>query len=111
MAINLHKSFALHPGPWLRRNFVEPYGLTQADAAGRLGVTRVALSNLLNGKAALSPEMAIRFEKAFGVSAKTLLRMQSAHDLVQAQASAKNIRVKRITPATPKEAGHQAATA
>ena len=47
MAIKLHKSFALHPGSWLRRNFVEPYGLTQADVAERLGVTRVALSNLL----------------------------------------------------------------
>lgn len=96
MAITLHQSFALHPGPWLRRNFVEPYGLTQADAAERLGVTRVALSNLLNGKAALSPEMAIRFEKAFGVSAKTLLRMQSAHDLARAKAAASNIKVKRI---------------
>lgn len=96
MAIKLHSSFALHPGPWLRRNFVEPYGLTQADAAEHLGVTRVALSNLLNAKAALSPEMAIRFEKAFGVSAKTLLRMQSAHDLARAQDAAKAIKVSRI---------------
>jgi len=98
MAIKLHDSFALHPGPWLRRNFVEPYGLTQADAAERLGVTRVALSNLLNGKAALSPDMAIRFEKAFGVSAKTLLRMQSAHDLARAKTAAKGIKVQRIAP-------------
>lgn len=98
MAIKLHTSFALHPGPWLRRNFIEPYGLTQSDAAARLDVTRVALSNLLNGKSALSPEMAIRFEQGFGVSAKTLLRMQAAHDLAKAQSAAKTINVSRIAP-------------
>lgn len=101
MAIKLHNSFALHPGPWLRRNFIEPYGLTQSDAAERLGVTRVALSNLLNGKSALSPEMAIRFEQGFGVSAKTLLRMQAAHDLARAQSAAKTIKVSRIDPPNP----------
>ncbi len=98
MAIKLHTSFALHPGPWLRRNFIEPYGLTQSDAAARLDVTRVALSNLLNGKSALSPEMAIRFEQGFGVSAKTLLRMQAAYDLARAQAAAEDIKVSRIAP-------------
>lgn len=96
MAIKLHNSFSVHPGPWLRRNFIEPYGLTQSDAAARMGVTRVTLSNLLNGKSALSPEMAIRFEKAFGTSAKTLLRMQSAHDLARAESAAKAIKVERI---------------
>jgi len=96
MAIKLHNSFAVHPGPWLRRNFIEPYDLTQSDAAERLDVTRVALSNLLNGKSALSPEMAIRFEKAFGVSAKTLLRMQSAYDLARAESASKAIKVKKI---------------
>jgi addiction module HigA family antidote len=98
MAIKLHNSFSLHPGPWLRRNFIEPYGLTQSDAAARLDVTRVALSNLLNGKSALSPEMAIRFEQGFGVSAKTLLRMQAAHDLARVQSAAKAIKVSRIAP-------------
>lgn len=96
MSIKLHKSFAVHPGPWLRRNIVEPYKLTQADAAKGLGVTRVALSNVLNGKAALSPEMAIRFEKGFGVNAATVLRMQAAYDLAQATEKAKSIKVKRI---------------
>lgn len=96
MAIKLHRSFSVHPGPWLRRNVVEPYRLTQAEAAGHLGVTRVALSNLLNGKAALSPEMAIRFEKAFGISAATMLRMQAAHDLARAESVAEGIKVKRV---------------
>lgn len=98
MAIKLHSRFAIHPGPWLRRNFVEAFGLTQAKVAEHLGVTRLAVSNLLNAKSALSPEMAIRFEKAFGVSAKTLLRMQSAHDLARARDSAKTIKVDRIDP-------------
>lgn len=96
MAIKLHRSFALHPGPWLRRNVVEPYRLTQAETADHLGVTRVALSNLLNGKSALSPEMAIRFEKMFGISAATILRMQSAYDLAQAEAVADTIKVERV---------------
>ncbi|WP_373489007.1 HigA family addiction module antitoxin [Blastomonas sp.] len=102
MAIKLHNSFAVHPGPRLRRNVNEPYDLTQSDAAKHLGVTRVAISNVLNGKSGLSPEMAIRFENAFGISLKTLLRMQSAHDLARAQAAALMIRVKRITPPKPR---------
>ena len=78
MAIKLHPSFAVHPGAWLRTEIVEPYGLSVMVAAEKLGVTRQAMSNLLNGKAALSAEMAIRFEKAFGVRDETMLRMQAA---------------------------------
>jgi addiction module HigA family antidote len=83
MAIALHPSFALHPGPWLRSEIVEPHGLTVTAAARKLGVTRQAMSNLLTGNAGLSAEMAIRFEKAFGLEAETLLRMQMAHDLAE----------------------------
>ncbi len=96
MAIQLHGSLAPHPGPWLRRNIVTPYGLNVSKTADHLGVTRPAMSNLLNGRANLSPEMAIRFEKAFGVSAATMLRMQSAYDLAQAQARADEIAVERL---------------
>lgn len=67
MAIKVHSSFSVHPGPWLRTELVEPYRLTIVAAAEALGVTRVALSNLLNGKAALSANMALRFEKGFGI--------------------------------------------
>ncbi len=84
--IKLHPSFAVHPGAWLRTEIIEPHGLTVTVAAGKLGVTRQAMSNLLYAKAELSAEMAIRFEKAFGVQADTLLRMQAAHDLAQARA-------------------------
>lgn len=99
MAIKLHPSFAVHPGEWLRTEFVEPYGLNVTLTAKKLGVTRQAMSNLLNGSAGLSAEMAIRFEKAFGVHADTLLRMQAAHDLAQARAHEKNIKVQRIASA------------
>ena len=86
MAIKLHSSFAVHPGPWLRTEIVEPAGLTVSALATRLRVTRQAASNLLNGNSGVSAEMAIRFEKAFGVRADTLMRMQAAHELAQARA-------------------------
>ena len=85
MAIKLHHSFAVHPGQWLRAEIVEPAGLSVTALAERLHVTRQAASNLLNGNAGLSAEMAIRFEKAFGVRADTLMRMQAAHELAEAR--------------------------
>ena len=85
MAIKLHKSFAVHPGEWLRAELVEPSGLKITQAAKKLHVTRQAMSNLLNGHQGLSAEMAIRFEKAFGVLADTLMRMQAAYELAQAR--------------------------
>jgi addiction module HigA family antidote len=99
MAIKLHPSFAIHPGAWLKVELIEPYGLNVTVAAGKLGVTRQAMSNLLNGKAGLSAEMAIRFEKAFGVRADTLLRMQAAHDLAAARAHENDIKVERVATA------------
>jgi addiction module HigA family antidote len=85
MAIKLHSSFAVHPGAWLRTEIVEPAGLSVTALAERLHVTRQAASNLLNGRAGLSAEMAIRFEKAFGIKADTLMRMQAAHELASAR--------------------------
>ena len=96
MAIKLHSSFAVHPGAWLRSEIVEPHGLTVTVAAEKLKVTRQAMSNLLNGNAGLSADMAIRFEKGFGLRADTLLRMQAAYDLAQARAHEKDIKVERI---------------
>ncbi len=90
MAITLHPSFAVHPGPWLRAEIVEPNGLSVTAAAERLGVTRQAMSNLLGGRAGLSAEMAVRFEGAFGLRAETLLRMQMAHDLAAVRRRAGN---------------------
>ena len=99
MGITLHPSFAVHPGIWLKSEIVEPHGLSVTVAAGNLGVTRQAMSNLLNGGAGLSAEMAIRFEKAFGVRAETLLRMQAAHDLAKARVREKDIKVVRVVAA------------
>lgn len=96
MAITLHPSFAVHPGEWLRTEIVEPHGLSVTATAEKLRVTRQAMSSLLNGKAGVSAEMAIRFEKAFGLRADTLLRMQAAHDLANARAHERDICVERI---------------
>ena len=96
MAITLHPSFAVHPGAWLRTEIVEPHGLSVTVVAEKLRVTRQAMSNLLNGNAGLSAEMAIRFEKGFGIRADTMMRMQAAHDLAQARAHEKEIKVERI---------------
>ena len=93
MAIKLHDSFAMHPGLWLRSDIIEAHGLSVTDAASHLGVTRQALTNLLTGKAGLSAEMAIRFEKVFGTRAQTLLKMQLSYELAQARANEDGIKV------------------
>lgn len=85
-----------HPGDFIRTEIVEPSGLTVTAAAAALQVSRPALSSLLNGKASLSGEMALRIEKAFGVSMDTLMRMQSAYDIAQTRKLEKQIKVQRI---------------
>jgi len=77
---------------------VLPDDLSVTDAAEALGVGRPALSQLLNEKAALSPEMALRFEKAFGVKMDTLLRMQARYDAWQMRTRAGRIKVKPYEP-------------
>lgn len=96
MAIKLHSSFTVHPGEWLRAEIVGPAGLNVTEAAERLRVSRQQMSNLLNGNAGLSAEMAIRFEKAFGLKAETLMRMQAAHELAEARAREDEIEVERV---------------
>ena len=89
----------VHPGQFVRDVVLEPLALSVTEAAAVLGVTRVALSRFLNGQAALSPEMAIRLDKAFGADMETLLRMQSAVDIARAKARAPEIDVARYEPA------------
>ena len=74
-----------HPGRIVRHDCLEPLGLSVTEGAKVLGVTRQALNNVVNGKAAISPEMAIRLAKAFGSTAETWLRMQLAYDLAAAR--------------------------
>ena len=84
-----------HPGEIVRYEILEPLGLTVTDAAKALGVTRPALSNVLNRRASLTPKMALRIEKAFGPKMDHLMRIQLAYELAQARAQAKDIRVER----------------
>lgn len=84
-----------HPGQFIRMEVMEPLNLNVTQAAGILGVTRAALSSLLNCRSALSPEMALRIEKAFGVQMDTLLRMQTAFEIAEVRDKEKEIRVKR----------------
>lgn len=72
-----------HPGGFIKHEIIEPLELTVTAAAGALGVTRATLSALLNERAHLSPEMALRVEKAFGVSMDTLMRMQNSYDIAK----------------------------
>jgi addiction module HigA family antidote len=90
-----------HPGVFIREEILEPLDLSLAKAAEALGVRRATLSDLVNEKAALSPEMALRVEKAFGVSMETLLRMQAWFDTWTMREHADDIHVKRFVPDSP----------
>ena len=84
-----------HPGDFIKTEIVEAYRLSVTAAAVALGVSRPTLSSLLNGKAGLSGEMALRIEKAFGVKRYTLMRMWSAYEIAQTRKREKLIRVGR----------------
>ena len=88
-----------HPGGIVRRQCLEPLGLTVTRAAEGLGVTRQALSELLNGRTGVSVEMAIRLSKAFGSTPETWLGMQMAYDLWRARTRAGEIAVERFATA------------
>lgn len=84
-----------HPGGFVKSEIIEALGLSVTNAAQALGVTRAALSALLNEHARLSPEMALRLEKAFGVSMDTLMRMQNSYDIARTRKRAAEIKVAR----------------
>jgi len=85
-----------HPGGFIKHEILEPLGLSVTAAAEVLGVTRATLSTLLNERAHLSPEMALRVEKAFGVSMDTLMRMQNSYDIAQTRKRQGEIKVTRF---------------
>lgn len=85
-----------HIGGFIRREIVEPLGLSVTDAARALGVTRQALNNLLNEKSSLSAEMALRIEKVFGPRMDHLLRMQLEFDMAQARKREAGMKVRRV---------------
>ena len=86
-----------HPGGVVLDECIEPLGLTITEAAQALGVTRVTLSELVNGRRGISPEMAIRLSKAFGGSAESWLIQQAQYGLAQVKSD--KIKVKRLDPA------------
>ena len=86
-----------HPGSFVRTEIIEPMDLSVTRAAAVLGITRTALSAFLNERSSLSPEMALRIEKAFGVSMDTLMRMQNSYDIAQARKREGEITVARFT--------------
>jgi len=98
-----------HPGTFVRSEIIEPAELSVTAAADVLGVSRPALSNFLNARASLSPEMALRIEKAFGVSMDTLMRMQGSHDIAEARKRESTIKVAPYRPVVKPAAGSRSA--
>lgn len=94
---DLQLKMPAHPGGFVKHEVLQPLGLSVTKAADALGVTRPALSALLNECAHLSPDMAIRIEKAFGVSMETLMRMQNRYDIAQTRKREAEIKVERYT--------------
>ncbi len=88
-----------HPGGIVKRQCLEPLGLSVTRAARGLGVTRQALSELVNERSGISVEMAIRLSKAFGLAPETWLGMQMAHDLWRARRRADTIKVEKFAAA------------
>ena len=88
-----------HPGDLIRTEIIEALCLTVSKAAEILNVRRATLSDLLHGKAALTPEMALRIEKAFGPDMNHLLRMQLAYDVAETRRHGRDIGVKKYVPA------------
>ena len=88
----------VHPGDFIRTEIIQPLGLSVTHAAKVLRVSRPALSSLLNGKADLSGNMALRIEKAFGVKMDTLMRMQSSFDIARTRTRERRIKVSRYEP-------------
>jgi addiction module HigA family antidote len=90
-----------HPGEFIRDEILDELSLSVSKAAEILGVRRATLSDLVNGKAALTPEMALRIEMAFGMDMQTLLNMQAWYDAQTMRERAGEIRVQRYQPPTP----------
>jgi addiction module HigA family antidote len=88
----------VHPGRFLKTEIIQAHGLSVTDAAKILRVSRPTLSSLLNARADLSGDMALRFETAFGINMETLMRMQNSYDIARTRSREKKIRVARYEP-------------
>lgn len=90
-----------HPGEILRELCLEPLGITVTDAAKALGVSRKTLSAILNGKAGISPEMALRLSKAFDTSPESWMNQQMHYEIWLAEQEHKNLKVQKLAVAKP----------
>lgn len=97
--MTMHMNIPSHPGELVKAN-LEELGISVADAAKALHVTRQQLYNIVSGKSAVSPDMALRFEKAFGGSAEMWLRAQAAYDLAQVRKRGKDFIIPRLAAST-----------
>ena len=88
-----------HPGEILKELCLEPLGVSVTEAAKALGVSRKTLSSIINGKAGISPEMAVRLSIAFNTSSESWLNQQTQYDLWQVEQHRKSLRVKRLSAA------------
>ncbi|ETC99223.1 HigA family addiction module antitoxin [Asaia sp. SF2.1] len=91
MALKMHSSIAVHVGDWIKTELFEPQNIRINTVAEHLGVSRQAISAILNGRCGLTAEMASRFEKVFDIRSETLMRMQSTFDLAQARTHTRNL--------------------
>ena len=88
-----------HPGLSVRYDCLEPLGLSVTEAARQLGISRKQLSDIVNCRAGISPNMAIRLQKAFGGGAETWYRLQASYEMAQAMKNESQIKVNRLSPA------------
>lgn len=98
----MSKKNPAHPGLTVKHDCLEPLGLSITDGAKALGVTRLTLSNIVNGKTGISPEMAIRLETLGWSTAEMWLRMQQSHDLAQARRKSAKIKVAGLEAIAPR---------
>lgn len=103
LTVKIQPSVLLHPGPWLKAEVVMPTGMAIPDLAAHLGIRPKVLSELLEGTIDFTAEVAIRFEKAFGLKADTLLQMQSAYRLSLARRHSDSIKVAPLRSVLPRE--------
>lgn len=87
-----------HPGLSVRHDCLKPLGLSVSAAAAKLGVSRKQLSDIVNGRSGISPEMALRLDMAFGGGAETWLRLNAAYELAEARKRMRRLRVPRLAP-------------
>ena len=90
-----------HPGQMLREEFLEPLGITQAEAARALGISYVRLNEIINGRRGMTPSTALRLERAFGMEAQFWLNLQMAYDLYEARQSDEAVEIGKVQPVLP----------